>query len=222
MLRRCRPHRVRGQRGAGCLRQGASCGNHEQPHRANTCRTPSEGPPGHLARASERAGEHSGGSRGWSRLLRLPHPTRTESGSRCRGEANHGRCNRHLFPNRPGRAAGRRDLVLAVRHSPDPGPDDARRGQRVRRHPVVLPGHPCLRRTVDASPAQARAAGAGPPGSAIPAPSTRTAKPAAPGAARPAAVPQARSAIMNGQSPCAGSTKELSGGYRSGSFRRCS
>ena len=153
MLRRCRPHRVRGQRGAGCLRQGASCGNHEQPHRANTCRTPSEGPPGHLARASERAGEHSGGSRGWSRLLRLPHPTRTESGSRCRGEANHGRCNRHLFPNRPGRAAGRRDLVLAVRHPPDPGPDDARRGQRVRRHPVVLPGHPCLRRTVDASPA---------------------------------------------------------------------
>jgi hypothetical protein len=49
------PRRARGQRGAGRVRLGASCGAHDQARQADTCRRPSAGPSGYLARGSQNA-----------------------------------------------------------------------------------------------------------------------------------------------------------------------
>jgi hypothetical protein len=49
------PRGVRGQRGAGRVRLGASCGGHDQAHQADTCRRPSAGPSGQLTRGSRNA-----------------------------------------------------------------------------------------------------------------------------------------------------------------------
>jgi len=68
-LRRCGPHRVSGQHGAGRVRRGAFCRDHDQPHQANTCRTPSEGRLG-ISREEVRA--HRRAQRGQPRSEQAP------------------------------------------------------------------------------------------------------------------------------------------------------
>jgi hypothetical protein len=59
------PRRVRGQRGAGRVRLGASCGGHDQAHQADTCPRPCAGPSGHLARGSQNASRARPKASGW-------------------------------------------------------------------------------------------------------------------------------------------------------------
>ena len=183
MLRRCGPRRARGH-----AARAASAWE----HRGGITTSPSDkhlpdaerGPVwASRARKLERAGEHSGGSRSRSKLLRLPHPTCTESGSRCGGEAVMADATSTSSPRGP---AARQAAVVSCwlcgiaspedQMMPDGGSacDDIRWYCRDTRA--------CTERWTQAR-RQALAAGAAPPSNALPVPSTQTAKPATPGSA---------------------------------------